>query len=199
MPITMTPKDIQITFVGMDPTEALKKYTREKIGKYHHLWKDATNIKVFLKENVKAKGVKNDFIIDINTKLPKKTIRIEEKGEDMYANIDKATDILARQLKKTEEKKNFWDLKRPLKILGIGKSKEDQEIEEETHYAYIPKIKSRKELNKLERYQEQEAIERMEMSGFNQMMFRHRESGKICMAYKRKEDGYGLVILEEEV
>jgi hypothetical protein len=37
----------------------------------------------------------------------------------------------------------------------------------------------------------------MEMSGFDQMMFRHRETGKICMAYKRKE-GYGLVVLNEE-
>ncbi len=194
----MTPKDIQISFVGMEPTEALKKYCIDKISKYENLWKDATSIEVFLKENVKAKGVKNDFKIDINVKLPNKVIRIEEKGEDMYANIDKATDILARQLKKTEEKKKFWEINRPWKILGIGKSKEEKEIEEETHYAYIPKIKSRKELTKLERYQEQEAIERMEMSEFDQMMFRHRETGRICMAYKRKKGGYGLVELNEE-
>ncbi len=194
----MTPKDIQITFVGMEPTEALKKYTKEKIGKYQHLWKNATSIKVFLKENINAKGVKNDFKININVNLPKNKIRVEEKGEDMYANIDKATDILARQLKKTEEKKRFWEIKKPWKILGIGKSKEDTEIEEEKHYAYIPKIKSRKELKKLERYEELEAIERMEMSEFNQMMFRHRDTGNICMAYKREKGGYGLVELKEE-
>jgi len=194
----MTPKDIQITFVGMEPTEALKKYVREKIGKYKELWKNATSIKVFLKENINAKGVKNDFKININVNLPKNKIRVEEKGEDMYANIDKATDILARQLKKTEEKKRFWEIKKPWKILGIGKSKEDTEIEEEKHYAYIPKIKSRKELKKLERYEELEAIERMEMSEFNQMMFRHRDTGNICMAYKREKGGYGLVELKEE-
>jgi putative sigma-54 modulation protein len=193
----MTPKDIQITFVGMDPTEALKKYVEEKIGKHKHLWEKATSIKVFLKENVNAKGVKSDFKININVNLPKNKIRIEEKGEDMYANIDKASDTLARQLKKTEEKKKFWDIKRPLKILGIGKSKEEEEVEEQ-HYTYIPKIKTRKELKNLERYQEQEAIERMEMSGFNQMIFRHRDTGNICMAYKRKKDGYGLVELKEE-
>jgi putative sigma-54 modulation protein len=193
----MTPKDIQITFVGMEPTEALKKYVREKIGKYKELWKDATSIKVFLKENINAKGVKSDFKININVNLPKNKIRVEEKGEDMYANIDKASDILARQLKKTEEKKKFWDIKRPLKILGIGKDKEGGEVDEQ-HYTYIPKIETRKELKKLERYQEQEAIERMEMSGFNQMIFRHRDTGNICMAYKRKKDGYGLVELKEE-
>jgi putative sigma-54 modulation protein len=194
----MTPKDIQITFVGMKPTEALKKYTKEKIGKYKNLWKDATSIEVYLKENINAKGVKHDFRVDINVNIPNKKIRIEEVGEDMYANIDKATDKLARQLKKTEEKKHFWELERPLKIFGIGKSEEDEEIKNEKHYTYIPKIKSKKELKKLERYQEQEAIERMEMSGFNQMMFRHRETGKICMAYRREKEGYGLVELNEK-
>lgn len=194
----MTSKDIKITFVGMEPTEALKKYTREKIGKYQELWKEATSLEVFLKEDVNTKGVKSDFKVNINAFLPKRKVRVEQVGEDMYANIDKASDILARQLKKTEEKSHFWDLKRPLKILGIGKSEEDEAIEDENHYSYIPKIKSRKELKKLERYMEQEAIERMEMSEFDQMMFRHRETGKICMAYKRKKGGYGLVILDEE-
>jgi putative sigma-54 modulation protein len=190
----MTPKDIQITFIGMESTEALKKYTVEKIDKYKHLWKDATSIKVVLKENIPAKGVKHDFIVNLNVNLPKKKIRIEEVGKEMYANIDKATDTLARQLKKTEEKRHILDLKRPLKILGIGKNDEQ---EEEKHYTYIPKIKSRKELNKLERYEELEAIERMEMSGFNQMIFRNRDTGKICMAYKREKGDYGLVILNE--
>jgi ribosomal subunit interface protein len=198
MSITMTPKDIQISFIGMEPTESLKDYCKEKIGKYEKLWKDATGIEVFLKENVTARGVKNDFKVDINVYLPRTKVRVEEKGEDMYKNIDKATDVLARQLKKSDEKKKFWDINRPWKILGIGKSEEDEEIEDETHYTYIPKIKSKKVLTKIERYQEQEAIERMEMSGFDQMIFRHRDSGNICMAYKRKEGGYGLVELKEE-
>jgi putative sigma-54 modulation protein len=190
----MTPKDIQITFVGMEPTESLKQYCIDKVSKYKHLWKDATSIEIFLKENVPAKGVKHDFIININVHIPNKEIRIEEVGKEMYANIDKATDILARQLKKTEEKKKFWDIKRPLKILGIGR---EEDVEDDKHYAYIPKIKSRKELKKLEKYEELEAIERMEMSGFNQMMFENRDSGEICMVYKREKDGYGLVTLKE--
>ncbi|KUK76644.1 MAG: Uncharacterized protein XD93_0799, partial [candidate division WS6 bacterium 34_10] len=48
----MTPKDIQISFIGMEPTESLKDYCKEKIGEYEKLWKDATGIEVFLKENV---------------------------------------------------------------------------------------------------------------------------------------------------
>ena len=193
----MTPKDIQISFIGMEPTESLKGYCMEKIGKYKHLWKDATSIEIFLKENIPAKGVEHDFRIDINVNIPKNQVRIEEVGKDMYANIDKATDTLARRLKKTEEKKHFWEGKRPWKILGIG-GKQEEKVEDEQHYTYIPKIKSRKEFKKLERYEELEAIERMEMSQFNQLMFRDRETGRLSMVYRRKKGGYGLVIVKEE-
>ena len=193
----MTPKDIQISFIGMEPTDPLKEYCMEKIGKYKHLWKDATTIEVFLKENLPARGVEHDFKVNINVNLPKNQIRIEQVGEDMYANIDKATDVLARKLKKTDEKKNFWEGKKPWNILGIG-GKQEEDIEDDQHYTYIPKVESRKELDRLERYEELEAIERMEMSQYNQLMFRDRETGRLCMVYRRDKGGYGLVVVNED-
>lgn len=193
----MTSKEIQISFIGMEPTDSLKEYCMEKMSKYKHLWKDATSIEIFLKENIPAKGVEHDFKVNMNVNLPKNQVRIEQVGEDMYANIDKATDILARKLKKSEEKKNFWEGKRPWKILGIG-GKEEEKIEDEQHYTYIPKVESRKELDRLERYEELEAIERMEMSQFNQLMFRDRQTGQLCMVYRREKGGYGLVVVNED-
>jgi len=193
----MTPKDIQISFIGMDPTDPLKEYCMDKMSKYEHLWKDATSIEIFLKENVPSKGVEHDFKVDMNVNLPKNQVRIEQVGKDMYANIDKATDVLARKLKKTDEKRHFWEGKRPWKILGIG-GKQEEKIEDEQHYTYIPKIESRKELDRLERYEELEAIERMEMSQFNQLMFRDRETGRLCLVYRREKGGYGLVVINED-
>ena len=138
----MTPKDIQITFIGMKPTEPLKKYCKEKISKYKNLWKKATSIEVFLKENINRKGVKNNFRVDINVFLPKSKVRVEQIGKDMYANIDKATDILARRLKRYQDKKTFWEGKESWRILEAEVS--NKEIEEEhemdDYYAYIPQI-----------------------------------------------------------
>jgi putative sigma-54 modulation protein len=194
----MTSKDIQITFIGMQPTEALKKYVQEKIGKHEKLWQRATAIEVFLKENIDAKGVKNDFRVDINVYLPKTKVRVEQIGEDMYANIDKASDILARRLKRYQERKNYWEGEIPWKVLEAEiANKQEQEIDE-SHYVYIPKIETRKTIKDLEKYEELEAIERMELSGYNQMMFRNRKTGKICMVYKREYGGYGLVEIDEE-
>jgi putative sigma-54 modulation protein len=197
MTITMTPKDIQITFVGMEPTEALKDYCRDKIGKYEKLWQEATSIEVFLKENVNARGVKSDFRIDINVYLPRTKVRVEEIGEDMYKNIDKASDVLARRLKRYQERKQYWEGEESWKLLEAQISNEEPEEIDDQHYMYIPKIETRKEITDIENLEELEAVERMELLGYNQMMFKNRKSGNICMIYKREYGGYGLVELNQ--
>lgn len=193
----MTPKDIQITFVGMEPTEALKQYCIDKIGKYKKLWIEATGIEVFLKENINARGVKSDFRVDINVYLPRTKVRVEELGEEMYKNIDKASDVLARRLKRYHERKKFWEGEESWKLLEADIANEVGEIDEQ-HYAYIPKIQTRKQITEIEHLEELEAVERMELLGYNQMMFKNRKSGNMCMVYKREYGGYGLVELIEE-
>ena len=80
-----------------NPTDALKKFVIEKIGKHENLLKDATKIEASLKENQYRRGKDNDFRVDINVYLPNSQVRVEVVGEDMYANIDQATDTLARR------------------------------------------------------------------------------------------------------
>ena len=105
----MNVNDIQISFVGMEPTDALKKYVKEKIGKHERLWKEATGIDVYLKEYVNSRGVKHDFRVDVNVNLPNTPVRVEITGENMYANIDEASDTLARRLKRYSERKTYWE------------------------------------------------------------------------------------------
>jgi putative sigma-54 modulation protein len=58
---------------------------------------------------------------------------------------------------------------------------------------YVPKIAVRKKLEDLSPLEEGEAIEKMELSGFNQMLFRSKKTGLISMVYKREDGTYGLV------
>ena len=191
----MIPKNIQITFVGMEPTEALKEYSIEKISKHKELLSEATSIEIYLKETVSKRGVKNDFRIDINVYLPNAKVRVEEIGKDMYANIDKASDVLARRLKRYNERKDFWEGEEPWKVLEAEVLNGKDEDIDDTHYSYMPKIITRKEIKSLEQYEELESIERMELLGYNQMMFRNRDTNRICMVYKREQGGYGIVEL----
>ncbi len=189
----MNIKDVQITFVGMRPTEPLKKYVVEKITKYEHLLTEAITVDVVLKEYTQRKGVKHDFRIDITVKLPKSTVRVEISGENMYANIDQATDTLARRLNRYSDKKAYWEGITPWKVLEADAMLKQVEEKIDTYVDYVPTIKVRKKLDDMSPLEEGEAIERMELLGYDQLLFRHKGSGKISMIYKRKEGGYGLV------
>lgn len=186
-------KGIQVSFVGMEPTDALRKYAIEKIKKYENLLTDATKIEVFLKENQYRKGKDHDFRIDINVYLPNSQVRVEEVGEEMYANIDKATDTLARRLKRYGDKREQWEGVTPWRILEADKNMIEDDSTITDYSDYVPKIAVRKKLEDMSPLAEGEAIERMELSGYDQILFRNKETDKISMIYKRLDGTYGLV------
>jgi putative sigma-54 modulation protein len=199
----MDEKNIQISFIGMEPTEALKKYTLEKLQKYDNFLKDATNIEIFLKENLYSRGIKEDFRIDINVMLPKSPVRVEVVGENMYANIDEAMDILARRLKRYHDRVGNWEGKEPWKVLeaeaALEALGEEEEEEIENYAEYIPKIAVRKKIKDMSPMEEAEAIEKMELLGYGQLLFKNKNTGKISMVYRRERGGYGLVEPEDDV
>lgn len=190
----MTEKEIQVSFVGMKSSKALRKYTIDKIVKYKHLWEEATALEVSLKEYVKRKGTKDDFRVDITVTLPKSVVRVEVSGENMYANIDEASDTLARRLTRYSDRKNYWEGVTPWKVLEADAQLKIVEDEKEDQYSdYVPTIAVRKKIQDMRPLEEGEAIERMELLGCDQLLFRNKGTGKISMVYKRVKGGYGLV------
>lgn len=189
----MTVEDIQISFVGMDPTEALKKYVEEKIEKHEHLWEEATSIEVFLKESINSRGVEHDFRIDINVFLPNSAVRVEVSGPDMYTNIDEASDTLARRLKRYIDKRAYWEGATPWKVLEANAQLKGPVEVVDDYSDYVPSISVRKKIEDMSPLEEGEAIERMELLGYDQLLFRSKKTGKISMLYRRTSGDYGLV------
>ena len=193
----MQKESIQISFVGMEPTKALKKYVIEKLVKYKKLWVKATSIEITLKENKYSRGVKKDFRVDINIVLPNSPVRVEVVGEDMYKNIDEATDTLARRLKRYHDRKSTWEGKTPWKVLEADAALEalvgEEEEDTDDYTNYVPKIAVRKEITDMSPIDEAEAIAKMELLGYDQLLFKNKNTGKISMVYRRQRGGYALV------
>jgi putative sigma-54 modulation protein len=192
----MNEKNIQISFVGMEPTESLKKYVLEKLEKHERFLDKATSIEVVLKENKYSRGIDKDFRIDINIVLPQAPVRVEVVGGDMYANIDEATDILVRRLKRYTDKESYWEGKTPWKILEADAALEalrEEDEKEDSYTDYVPKIAVRKKITDMSPIEEAEAIEKMELLGYDQLLFKNKNTGKISMVYRRTKGGYGLV------
>lgn len=177
--------NININFVNIDKTQSIKEYVLGKIKKYEHLYIESTDIEVFLKEEVK-----DMFRVDINIYLPKSKIKVGVRGKNMYANIDEATDTMARRLKRYSERKKYWEGSKKWEVLEDDRY---MDINEPDDYSdYIPKITERRKIEDLSPIEDAEAIEKMEMLGYNQLLFRRKENNKIAMVYKREEGGYGL-------
>jgi putative sigma-54 modulation protein len=188
---------IKIKYVGMDSSKALRDYLVEKLKKKEALLEDATSIEIFFKNNKHSRGVAEDFRVDININLPNSPVRVEQEGEDMYANIDLAMDILDRRLKRYSDRKEQWEGIKPWKVLeaeaALEALTEEIENEPEDYSDYVTGIVKRKVVKDMEPIQEAEAIERMELSGYDQYLFKNKNTGKISMIYRRKYGGYGLV------
>jgi putative sigma-54 modulation protein len=188
---------IEVKYIGMESSDALGEYIVEKIKKKEPLLKDATSIKIFFKNNKHSRGVDEDFRVDININLPNSPVRVEQEGEDMYANIDFAMDTLDRRLKRYSDRKEHWEGIKPWKVLeaeaALEALTEQVEDEVEDYSDYVTGIVKRKVIKDMEPIQEAEAIERMELSGYDQYLFKNKNTGKISMIYKRNYGGYGLV------
>lgn len=193
----MIVEDVKITFVGMDPSDSLKEYIVEKLSRKESLLQDATSIEVFFKQSKYTRGVDQDYRVDINVNLPNSPVRVEQSGADMYANVDLALDILTRRLSRYSDKKEHWQGTKPWKVLEAEAALEalNKEVENELedYSDYVPSIATRKSIKNMDSLEEAEAIERMELSGYDQFLFKNKTTGKISMVYKRKQGGYGLV------
>lgn len=189
----------KITFSGMDATEPLRRYALEKFTKHQHLVDHIINADVVMTQHVTHRGVSKDFEITINVAVPKGMIHVQERGEDMYALIDTSSDILSRRLKRYHEKLSQWEGERPWKTIELQKE-EDYQIEGDvSNYAdYVPTIVERKTMEYMSPMAEAEAIERMELSDRDQILFKNIASGKYCMIYKRRRGGYAIVEPEDQ-
>ncbi|KKR06021.1 MAG: Sigma 54 modulation protein/ribosomal protein S30EA [candidate division WS6 bacterium GW2011_GWF2_39_15] len=188
--------NINISFVGMEPSDPVKKYAIEKLTKHEELFRDLENIEIVLKENVSTRGVDKDFRMNVNIPLPKAMIRVEESGSDMYAIVDKVSDILVRRLRRYYDRKENWEGVTPWRVIEAEEALNGFGEEEETldnYVNYAPKIMSRKKLEDMTPLSEGEAIEKMELAGEKQILFKNKETSKISMIYARERGGYCLV------
>eukprot|EP00210_Caulerpa_lentillifera_P004323 g4126.t1 len=129
-------------------------------------------------------------------------IRSEESADILYASIDLVCDKLERKLQKVKEKaisKGKWPGRGGEK--GGEKLKEvEEEIaesvdggESQLDYDWYPEIVRTKYLH-LEPMTAVEAAENLEALGHDFLLFLDDQTKAVQVIYKRKEQGYGLLI-----
>ena len=164
-------------------TEAIKEYIGEKLSKFNKYFSNPEDITANVV--VKVKGFELPIAVTIPT--PTFTIRNEESADDLYAAIDLVSDKIERQIRKNKTKINKIE-KDAAKKLNLS-FVEDYEDEEE-------KIIVKRKILTTKPMDEEEAILQMEMLGHDFFVYKDRDTGKVCILYKRKDNNYGLIETE---
>jgi len=161
-------------------TESMKSYIDEKIGRLEKYLESTSNVRC----NVVVKVRGRDQIVEITIPLKSFVLRSEETQEDFYKAVDRAIDVLERQIRKNKTKLMSKQSKTVIDF-------DFNAIEEETEESPEQILKRKKvEVKPMD---EEEAILQMELIGHQFYMYKDSETGKAAVVYKRKNGGYGVI------
>lgn len=164
---------------NFEVTDALKERINKKLGKLDKFFSPQTEAHITMSVQ------KNRHIFEVTIPANGITMRAEVSGEDMYSCIDKAEDILERQIRKNKtrlEKKFHTGAFKPENF------NTDITVEEETDFDIV-----RSKRFAVKPMPVEEAILQMNMLGHEFFMFSNADDNQVNVVYKRKNGGYGLI------
>ena len=173
---------MQLNFAGknVEVTQALKDVTEKKLVKLEkYFQRDIVG-------NVTFSTEKNRKIIEVTINLPGTILRAEESSDDMYASIERAVDILERQIRKykTRLQKRYQNNEtirfENVIPLPVGDDNEKSSLVRKKKFTLKP-------------MSAEEAILQMELLRHNFFVFQDAETEDTSVVYKRKDGNYGLI------
>lgn len=162
---------------NIEVTDAIKGYIESKIGRVEKYFKD-TDLTATVTIRVRGK----EQIVEVTIPASKMVLRAEEKHSDLYAAVDLVSDKLERQIRKNKTK-----ARKNLKQTIIFNDFDVDASEDVDDSIVKRKVIDTKPMS------EEEAILQMELIGHDFFLFKNDKTNDLCVVYKRKDKGYGIL------
>ncbi len=162
---------------NIEVTEAIRSYIESKIGRVQKYFKD-TDLTATVTIRVRGK----EQIVEVTIPASKMVLRAEEKHNDLYAAVDLVSDKLERQIRKNKTK-----ARKNLKQTIIFNDFDVDASEDVDDSIVKRKVVDTKPMS------EEEAILQMELIGHDFFLFKNDKTNELCVVYKRKDKGYGIL------
>jgi len=162
---------------NIEVTDAIKGYIESKIGRVEKYFND-TDLTATVTIRVRGK----EQIVEVTIPANKMVLRAEEKHSDLYAAVDLVSDKLERQIRKNKTK-----ARKNLKQTIIFNDFDVDASEDVDDSIVKRKVIDTKPMS------EEEAILQMELIGHDFFLFKNGKTSEICVVYKRKDKGYGIL------
>ena len=173
-----------VTVVGRKctPRDSFKERCEKKLAKIDRFFGDAATAKVT------ATVEKTSQTVEITVYNNGMIFRAQQKAENMNDALDKAVDMLVRQIRKNKTR-----LEKKLRDGAFDDFAAEEPVYEEESFDLV-----RTKNIIIKPQSVEEAILQMNMLGHRFYMFRNSVSGNIAVVYCREDGGYGLIEPEEE-
>ena len=162
---------------NIEVTDAIKGYIESKIGRVEKYFND-TDLTATVTIRVRGK----EQIVEVTIPASKMVLRAEEKHSDLYAAVDLVSDKLERQIRKNKTK-----ARKNLKQTIIFNDFDVDASEDVDDSIVKRKVIDTKPMS------EEEAILQMELIGHDFFLFKNDKTNDLCVVYKRKDKGYGIL------
>ena len=176
--------DVQVRGKGVVVTDAMRDYAVKKVGKLtHHFGKLNTAI---VTQTVQGKTHRVEVQLDGDGI----TLRGEDRGDDLYAAIDRVSDKLERQMQKYKDRHRAFkhgthhahDTPRTM-APATGPEIDDEVV------GQIVRHKS----FEIKPVAPEEAVAQMELLSHDFFVFENADTGEVNVLYRREDGNYGLL------
>lgn len=168
---------------NMEIGERTKEKVSDKLDRAKKLFPEDAEATVVIKNE------KLEYIIEVTIPMSKRVVRAEVSADDMMTAVDKAVDIIERQIVRYKKR-----LKTQMKKNAAFKAEYDainipvDDADDDTLY----KIEKSKKFE-IRPMSAEEAVMQMELLGHSFFVFRNDETELINVVYKRKDGSFGLI------
>lgn len=175
-----------ITGKNVEVTDWLRSYVEKKIGKLDRYLPTIDEARVELAVE-KTKSAQDRQVVQVTVRSSGTILRVEEKSADMFASVDAAVDKMHRQIARYKGKQRRRGRPSPGEMppVPVGEAEEEE-----------PRIVRTKRF-RVDRMEETEAIEQMELLGHDFFIFLNVNTDRLSIVYRRHDGDYGL--LEPEI
>lgn len=175
---------MNLKFVGknIELTESLKTQAERKFSKIDKLFTEDVETKITFSTT------KGDKTVEATVFLPGTILRVEETSADMYASIDKAVDVLERQVRKhkTRLKKRYNSGNETIRFDNIGNYEPSASDVKDAKLI-------KKKIFDLRPMDVDEALLQMELLNHNFFVFLDASTDEVSVVYKRKDGNFGQI------
>jgi putative sigma-54 modulation protein len=169
---------ISVTFRQIEPSEALKNYVTDRLGKFSRYLEGPVEAHVVL--GLEKFRHLADVTIDSNGRV----IKGKEENNDMYAAIDLVMDKIGMQLKKFRDKQRGPKGDRTARSAAAV-------AEEAEEFSALPAL--RRKRVEVPPLLVDDALEMMQTGGGDLVVFTNVANGSLSILYRRQDGSFILV------